>query len=236
MTEYRLLRQFEKTFAGEIYKHRNSTLGDRIACEFYEDMYNLARSERFNRLVTERSRVTNKKNRTVGIDARRGDGVFGEIVPNVEPKVEAGYAVARGPLATLEIGIETKILSKAMIKQIDRVIGDAQRQAEIFREHGRPICIAIIGINYATKYVSFEGDRQFATTGEGDSPHPVQEAAAAERLVIQKLRPHFDHFLLLRFRVTNEPPYPFEWVNYQHVFQEYGAILTRACIEYERLA
>ncbi|MFY9980870.1 MAG: hypothetical protein WAK22_21765 [Candidatus Sulfotelmatobacter sp.] len=36
--------------------------------------------------------------------------------------------MARGPVATIEIGVETKILAKAMIKQIDRVTGDLMRR------------------------------------------------------------------------------------------------------------
>ena len=54
---------------------------------------------------------------------------------------DEGFSVARGPVATIEIGVETKILAKAMIKQIDRVIGDLIRQTEEFkRRGGRAIC------------------------------------------------------------------------------------------------
>ena len=56
---------------------------------------------------------------------------------------DAGYLVARGPIATVEIGIEVKILAKAMIKQIDRVINDLRNQVVQFkRGGGNPICIA----------------------------------------------------------------------------------------------
>ena len=47
--------------------------------------------------------------------------------------VEKDFVVARGPTANIEIGVEAKILAKAMIKQIDRVIGDLQRQVMMFR-------------------------------------------------------------------------------------------------------
>jgi hypothetical protein len=36
-------------------------------------------------------------------------------------------SAARGPIATVEIGVEVKILAKPMIKQIDRVINDPSR-------------------------------------------------------------------------------------------------------------
>jgi len=45
------------------------------------------------------------QNRRHGIKARRGDGSFGEIVPNVPAIADAGFAVKRGPIATIEIGI-----------------------------------------------------------------------------------------------------------------------------------
>ena len=60
------------------------------------------------------------------------------------------------------IRAETKILAKAMIKQIDRVIGDLLRQIEEFRRHGEnPICLAIVGVNFAQRYTSFEGKREW---------------------------------------------------------------------------
>ena len=43
---------------------------------------------------------------------------FGEIVPNVPPIIEAGYVVKRGPIATIEIGIEVKIIQKATIDRL----------------------------------------------------------------------------------------------------------------------
>ena len=75
--------------------------------------------------------------------------------------------VARGPVATIEIGAETKILAKAMIKQIDRVISDLINQVTQFkRGGGSPICVAFIGINFAEQYVSFEGRRRWPTDGK----------------------------------------------------------------------
>lgn len=77
-----------------------------------------------------------------GINARRADGTFGERNPSVAVMDEPGYVVARSHLATIEVGVEVKILMKAMIKQIDRVIGDMKKQVEEFRHGGgNPISV-----------------------------------------------------------------------------------------------
>lgn len=36
--KFRLLEAFRKTFAGTLYKHRNSTLGNKIGRELFEDL------------------------------------------------------------------------------------------------------------------------------------------------------------------------------------------------------
>src|SRR5207248_4964840 len=65
------------------------------------------------------------------------------------------------------IGAETKILAKAMIKQIDRVINDLVNQVNQFkRGGGNPICVAFVGINFAERYVSFEGKKKWPTDGK----------------------------------------------------------------------
>ncbi len=46
--------------------------------------------------------------------------------------------------------------------------------------------------------------------------------------------PVYDEFLVLRYKATNEPPYPFEWVDYRDTVQEYGSILTRISRNYEK--
>jgi hypothetical protein len=94
--------------------------------------------------------------------------------------IDPGYLVARGPIATVEIGVEVKVLAKAMIKQIDRVINDLRNQVVQFkRGGGRPICVAIVGIKRADSMVGYEGDRPFPTTGAGGFLHPAQEAPEA---------------------------------------------------------
>ncbi|HXY24410.1 MAG TPA: hypothetical protein VEI73_07145 [Candidatus Acidoferrum sp.] len=135
--------------------HRASTQGDFVAMHLYEDLVLIDRSPKLAREVDERRRVLNVQNRRHGVKARRGDGTFGEIVPREAPIVDEGYRIARGIVATVEIGVEVKILAKAMIKQIDRVISDLRNQVEEFKKGGgNPICIGIVGVNHAEKYVA----------------------------------------------------------------------------------
>jgi hypothetical protein len=169
------------------------------------------------------------------VAARRGDGTFGEIIPGEPPITDSGYLVARGPIATVEIGIEVKILAKAMIKQIDRVINDLRNQVVQFkRGGGNPICVAVVGINQAESTVGYEGDRPFPTTGKNGFLHPFQEAPEAERRLRAGAAPEFDEFLVLRFRATNAPPFPFEWVNYNETRLDYAAALSRISARYQQ--
>jgi hypothetical protein len=46
--------------------------------------------------------------------------------------------------------------------------------------------------------------------------------------------PHFDEFLVLRFRATNAPAFPFEWVNYKDTQLDYAAALARVSREYQQ--
>jgi len=83
-----------------------------------------------------------------------------------------------------------------MIKQIDRVIGDLQRQVDMFvKQGGNPICVGFIGINFSGQYTSYEGDRAFLTDGK-KYKHPSQEAAEAESCLLAEARPSFDEFLI----------------------------------------
>jgi len=146
-SSYVLLKGFRELFEGHPYFHRDSSLGDRIASFLYEDLVLLGKSPRLCARVEARDRVLNAQNRIVGKPRRRGDGTFGEIVPGTPASQVPGFLVARGAIATIEIGTETKILAKAMIKQIDRVIGDLVRQIEQFKQGGgRPICVGLVGV------------------------------------------------------------------------------------------
>jgi hypothetical protein len=92
-----------------------SNQGDIIAVHLYEDLVTISRSSKLTDGITRQQHVVNVQNRLRGIKARRGDGTFGEIIPGVAPTIQPGFAVARGPIATVEIGTEVKILAKAMI-------------------------------------------------------------------------------------------------------------------------
>lgn len=232
--DYKLLEAFRNLFLGQEYLHRKSTLGDFVAMHFYEDLYSLNRSPKLVSRVKNGQAILNTKNVRQGLKARRGDGSFGETVPNITPVTDEGYSVLRGPIATIEIGIEVKILMKAMLKQIDRVINDLQNQARHFRSRrGNPICIGVVGINRASHCTSYEGDRSYRTDGRKHK-HPIDEADKAEQYLREKVLQTFDEFLFLRFCATNEPPFKFSWSNQEMTEQDYGAVLVRVSQEYER--
>jgi hypothetical protein len=233
-SDYSLLAEFRKLFEGRPYLHRNSSQGDKAVRYLYEDLRKLNKSAILSQRVDAKTRVVNTANKTVGIRSRRGDGAFGELVPVAVGVTDAGFLVARGPLSAIEIGAETKILAKAMIKQIDRVISDLKRQVEEFQKNANPICIAIVGVNHATGYTSFEGDRSFSTDGTSRFKHPSQEAAEAIRRLEALARPAFDEFLILRFAATNVEPFPFSWTNEQETLLQYSALLTRASKLYDQ--
>jgi len=218
-----------------VYMHRASTQGDFVAMHLYEDLVLIERSPKFVREVEERRCILNVANKRHGVRARRGDGTFGEIVPGEPPIIDEGFRVARGVIATVEIGVEVKILAKAMIKQIDRVINDLRNQVVEFKKGGgNPICIGIVGVNHAEKYVSFEGEtRTYPTTGKSGFLHPSQEAGEAERRLRELAAPAFDEFLVLPFKATNESPFPFEWVDYDETSKDYASALTRVSSKYQ---
>jgi hypothetical protein len=110
-----------------VYRHRDSSLGDSVASYLPEDLYALNRSPGLNALIESGARVLNARNILRGIKSRRGDSTFGELVPHANTMSIPGFVTRRGEVATVEIGTEVKILAKAMIKQIDRVIGDLTR-------------------------------------------------------------------------------------------------------------
>ena len=232
--KYALLRTFRGLFEGKPYLHRKSNLGDLVASQLYEDLVAMNKSVKLVERVQHHERVVNMRNVMTGKPARRGDGTFGELVPAAVAVTEKGMLVARGPVATIEIGAETKILAKAMIKQIDRVISDLINQVSQFkRGGGNPICVAFIGINFADQYVSFEGRKRWPTDGK-KYKHPIQEAAQAEQRLNEKARSTFDEFQILRFRATNAKPFPFEWIDLARTELEYSALLTRLSREYDR--
>src|SRR5882672_2331963 len=234
MSDFKLLTTFRSLFEGKPYFHRNSSLGDLVANQLYEDLVGIGKSDKLRQRVAARERVINLGNKAVGKPSRRGDGTFGELVPTAAALTEAGLLVARGEIANIEIGTETKILAKAMIKQIDRVIGDLVQQVQEFKSTGgNPICVGIVGINRAANYTGFEGEKAWPTDGKKHK-HPIQEAEEAENRLISRARSQFDEFQILRFRATNIDPCPFEWDDYDQTSKEYAAILVRVSREYDR--
>jgi hypothetical protein len=234
--EYRLLTEFKRLFEGKIYKHRASNQGDFVAMHLYEDLITVNRSPKLiEAALNRKDRVLNVQNKRRGVSARRGDATFGELIPGETAITDPGYQVARGPIATVEIGIEVKILAKAMIKQIDRVINDLRNQVVQFRRGGgSPICIAVIGVNHGESVVGYEGDRVFPTTGKAGFLHPFQEAPDAENRLRSEVAQDFDEFLILRFKAANTPPYRFEWVNYKETQLDYAAALSRISARYQQ--
>ena len=231
---YKLLDEFRRLFAGTKYEHRKSTQGDRIAYCLYEDLFNLGRSPKYVAAVASQSRVLNTRNVAVGKKSRRGDATFGERVPHIVAVTVPNYAVARGEVATIEIGTEVKILAKAMRKQLDRVCTDLLNQvAEFNRHRGKPICIGIVGINSAQSYKSYEGkERSYKTNGKTHR-HPFQEAAKAERDLVDRVTSKFDELLILRFRAINIRPYEFFWVDQAETEKLYASALVRISRAYE---
>jgi hypothetical protein len=213
----------------------DQTLGDFVAMHFYEDLVSVNKSRKYVISVTDMSRVLNVQNKRKGVDARRGDGTFGELILGEEPQVDPGYKVARGPVATVEVGVEVKILAKAMIKQIDRVKSDLAHQVQNFKRKAgssHPICVAVVGINFAEVTTSYEGDRSYRTDGR-TYKHPIQEAEQASNR-LASVAEKYDEFLILRYRAKNEPPYSFEWVIQKDTSLEYGAALIRISNEYQK--
>src|SRR3984957_14169567 len=93
-TDYRLLAEFRRLFEGRIYKHRASNQGDFVATHLYEDLVAIQRSPKLvDAVVRRKDRVLNAQNRRRGVQARRGDATFGEIIPGENPIFDTGYQV-----------------------------------------------------------------------------------------------------------------------------------------------
>lgn len=231
--DFRLLERFEATFAEGPYLHRNSQLGNRIADFLFDDLYELDAASKFRSDVDSGRAALNPKGVSPGLKARRGDGSFGPIVPGYSPRPFANHVVPVAPTAEVDVGAEVKILAKAMIKQIDRVISDLCGQSRQFKTKSPDaLTVGIIGINVADRYISFEGDRRYATGEFG--PHPFMEAPEAERRLRGSAEPCYDEFLVLPFKASNEPPFEFRWRKPAAVRDEYAAMLTRLLRSYAR--
>jgi hypothetical protein len=119
--------------------------------------------------------------------------------------------------------------------QIDRVKSDLAHQVQNFKRKAgssHPICVAVVGTNFAEVTTSYEGDRSYRTDGR-TYKHPIQEAEQASNR-LASVAEKYDEFLILRYRAKNEPPYSFEWVNQKDTSLEYGAALIRISNEYQK--
>lgn len=234
MLTYRLLDQFRALFDRVKYEHRKSNQGDKVALCLYEDLFALGESATLIRGIESRTLLVNTRNQRVGVPARRGDGTFGPLVGNRSAVVIANdFAVGRGPVSTVEIGVEVKIVSRSMSKQRDRVEGDLAKQVAQFQTKAtNPVCVGIVGINWADRYTSYEGGREYRTDGRSQR-HPVQEAAQMEGRLSARLDAKFDELLFLPYRARNEPPFVFEWVNHLETRSVYAAALARIAASYE---
>jgi hypothetical protein len=67
-------------------------------------------------------------------------------------------------------------------------MGDGVRGEQ--RGGGNPICVAFAGINFAERYVSFEGKKKWPTDGR-KYKHSIQEAAQAEQRLKDKAQSAF---------------------------------------------
>jgi hypothetical protein len=224
----KLLQKFEETFRGKTYKHRVSNTGDVIASCLYEDLLSLANSPKLVQRVQDGLVAVNTSNQIKGKKGRRGDGTFGRIIPGESPVLVPDFGVPRAPIATLEVGAEVKIMATKMIAQIDRVISDLVGQAQTFRRHNpRAIAVGIVGVNYADEYTGYEGERSF----DARTP-PGREAPEIVRR-LDAVKAEYDEVLILKYKATNRPPYPFSWVSLTDARLEYRSILVRVSDEYQ---
>lgn len=121
-----------------------------------------------------------------------------------------------------------------MIKQIDRLVTDLCGQSRQFKTKSPDaITVAIVGLNTADSYISFEGTRAYET-GVPGHPHPAIEAPEAERRLLASAEPCYDEFLILPFRATNREPYEFSWASSRSTRDAYAALLVRLLRSYAR--
>lgn len=228
----KLLDNFRSLFDGVQYRHRDPTNGDRVSSQLYEDLYDYVAASgaggRYRERIENGTLVYNRANRVTGkmiggVRVRRGDGLLGQAVPGEPLKAEPGYQVRRGAVANIQIGVEVKIVSTAMSKQFDRVVGDILKQHKMFTNVSPDaVTFVVIGVNHSPTYRSFEGDKFYDSSPQGEASRTMlrlrQELDAARA---------YDDLIFLPFSATNLPPHPFAWVNWQQTNAEYNAALVR---------
>lgn len=230
---FKLLGAFGGLFKGNVYKHRRSTLGNTVATHLYEDLRHHGGSPKFNERVSQGHCVVNVSGSTRGVRARRGDGTFGTTVPGSEAAKAPGFVVLQGMVALTQVGAEFKIIATAHLKQIDRVINDLTGSATSLREKStRAITVGFAAVNYSERWTGMEGSRSFPVSRK--PARALQESEETSRRLLTLAAASFDEFLLLKFRATNQAPFPFSWVNPPGVAADYGAALVRIADLYEK--
>lgn len=230
---FRLLGAFEGLFLNRPYKHRVSTLGNFVATHLYEDLLEHGDSTKFIDRVTARKVAVNIDGSTRGVKARRGDGTFGAVVPGSDPDHVKGFAVLQGMVALTHIGAEFKIVATAHLKQIDRVLNDLTGSASSLKEKSQnAITVGFAAVNYSERWTGIEGTRSFPV--ERKPQRALTESEETSRRLVEIARPAFDEFLLLRFKATNQDPYPFAWLDERGTRADYGAALVRISNLYEQ--
>jgi len=226
--KFRLLEAFRTSFAGTVYRHRDPTIGNKIARELFEDLYYHKVSVRFSGEIDERIGAVNRGGTVHGRLIRRNDSFFGLVPAGVEVSpLAAGVSVPEGLVAEPRVGAEVKILAKAQLKQIDRVVSDLHNFVGRMKKiNGRCINIAVVGINHEQEYIGYEGRRRFR--GRLGAQEPTKVATKLE-----ELRDEYDELLVLSFRASNQSPYPFSWVSDVRVNLDYGAALRRVGVLYQ---
>lgn len=231
---YKALERFEEMFRQGPYLHRRSNLGNEVAALVPEDLLDLAASPKLVNAVRERTLVVGRHGSVKGKPGRRGDVMFGRIVPGTAATQVSQRAIARGLVAVGHLGVEVKILAQrqAMLKQIDRVINDLANQARTFRKHPQCMTVAIVGVNYSERYVGYEGKRTFPRQVSPDVANRESDQAC-QRISIEN-RKDYDELLILRFSASNEPPFDFEWLNKEDTQHSYASALARLSSLYEQ--
>lgn len=225
---YRLLEIFRLTFQGVTYKHRNSTVGNKIVRELFEDLVKHVVSRALVSDVLEGRCVASRSGGVQGRLIRRNDSIFGRPPAGAQSKkADAGYSVMEGLVAEPRIGCEVKILAKAQLKQIDRVISDLDNfSLRMKRMNEKCINVALVGVNHESDYVGYEGGRTFK--------HPLGTSEA--KTVVGRLsvlRESYDELLVFGFKATNQSPFPFKWLEERRTELDYGASLTRVGERYQ---
>lgn len=213
----------------------------------FEDLLSSGLSQKLVSRIQSHKLVLNVSNKAHGVTARRGDGTLGELIPGQAVIGVPNFDVGRGAIATIEIGAECKVLAKAMIKQIDRVMTDMRNQVSQFNKGAgsRPITVAIVGVNHADYAVSYEGPRAHPTRGWIDpdtgqqvagvrDKNPIDEADEAIRRIRADVEPFYDVTIILRYRARNVSPFVFEWVDSPGMARDYAAALVKISREYDQ--